>query len=68
MIGPDYEENRYFEPSFIRFHGGYGGHARVTTIVDANQPYSGPGQSLLPSVTFNVGELSCDQYIRLMGK
>ena len=68
IIGEAYTEERYFQSSFARFHAGFGGHARVVTIVDdIEKPYCGPGQSLLPSVTFHAGELTCDQYLRLMG-
>ena len=68
IIGDLYCETLYFHPVFLRYHGGYAGNNRVSTVVNAYEPYSGPGQTLVPAVEFDIGQLTNDQFIRLMGE
>ena len=68
VIGPDYAESHYFHAKFIRYHGGYGGHSRVLSVVDESNPHCGPGQIFTPAVEFDCGSLTGDQYLSVMGK
>ena len=68
IIGSPFEAEKYFEGCFIRYHAGYGGHARVVTVADSTAAHSGPGQALVPSVEFDVGALTCEQFVHLIGK
>ena len=67
IIGDTYVEKLYFHPVFLRYHGGYAGVSRVTTVVETYEPYCGPGQSLVPAIEFDIGQLTCEEYIHLMG-
>ena len=68
IVGEEYNEGNYFEAQFVRYHAGYAGWPRVPVFISPNEHYASPGHALVPSIRLKIGQLTCGQYVELLGE
>ena len=52
----------------IKYFGGFDGNPRKAVVMPVNETAADFAHVILPAVQFNVRELGCIQFIRIMGK
>ena len=61
-------EQAVFTDCRIRYNGSYDSNPRRHTVLPVNECNAEYGDVLLPAVRFNIRELSCEGFVRLVGK
>ena len=64
----DAKEAEAFTPIRVRYSGGFDGNPRRAVEVSVETTEAAHGHVILPAVRFSVRELTCQSFIRIMGK